>query len=388
LDDNGAPVAGANIHLVGGGHAMRDFRTIAKTDADGMYHVLVEPNMYYALIAEKGRMVSDIRHQVIFTNSDEPMNFRLYEGRHVHGRVTAGPDRKPVPDHEVDLVYNDESYYSLPKDAPHLPEIDNHAISPSIRFSTRTNKEGAYDYYLPPGAYDALTYFTGEEVSSRFELNQPGEMEVNLYSKAAADMPRERTGRVVRADKPEEAVAEASLMGHFVDSSIPVRAPEAVADKAGVFKMRAVPYDFNLATLSPDRKWGDYRLVHSDEDQVVIKLSPTASASGRLVDDAGRPLAGQTILWAHPVPEGNGMTMITYWNVLGGRTRTDAAGRFAATGLLVGWDYEITLGNDDPAGEPLRNSKLAVLTPANAEEQRLGDVRVPAAATGQGRRGR
>jgi hypothetical protein len=95
---------------------------------------------------------------------------------------------------------------------------------------------------------------------------------------------------------------------------------------------------------------------------VAVKLQAGAIATGRLVDAAGKPLAGAELeLWFRPQGKGR-------WNdYLPFQIKTDGEGRFRIDGLQPGYDFRLKDGKGEVVfGDGLRSG----------ETKDLGDVKV------------
>jgi len=162
--------------------------------------------------------------------------------------------------------------------------------------------------------------------------------------------PRTLRGRVIYKEKPDMGVDQANLFGKFVGSER-VREPEGTSDAQGNFHLRRNGIsDFYLLAVAPDGMRG-LVLAGDSEEGVVIEVGPTASASGRILDERGDAVAGATLHYGINAGE-----MRRRWYAsFDGEARTDAHGRFCAGGLVPGHAYWLMVATDmDGAGRPRR----------------------------------
>ena len=102
----------------------------------------------------------------------------------------------------------------------------------------------------------------------------------------------------------------------------------------------------------------------------------SSSLSGRIVDAAGKPVAGATVEIIH-VPSGTSRTVVT-----------DAEGRYSAQGLRVGGPFDVKASGAGSAGEQddvylkLAEETTLNLTVAPSTAQELAGVTVTAVSPG------
>jgi RNA polymerase sigma factor (sigma-70 family) len=140
----------------------------------------------------------------------------------------------------------------------------------------------------------------------------------------------------------------------------------------------------SLVLLQPERALGAIRSIKVDESSpLTISLQPLGAVAGRIVDDAGQPLARLRVralpenrAGAAPLPEelimgwGNPGTITSRF---GGEATTDAQGRFRIGGLVPGLGLKLRLGTKFP--ETRRFDDNPVVLHAG-ESKDLGDIRV------------
>jgi hypothetical protein len=158
---------------------------------------------------------------------------------------------------------------------------------------------------ITPSSYHALV------------LLEPDEKDEALVRDVALELPQERKGRVVGPDgQPLTGVTVSGLGPNGVVNGAEffVRGINPKAKRQLVFHHKEKNLGFFLKELPGD-----------PPEPLTIKLQACGSASGRLVDSDGLPVAGERIaLWG------------------GGRElKTDKEGRFRAEGLVPGLGYGV-----------------------------------------------
>jgi hypothetical protein len=94
--------------------------------------------------------------------------------------------------------------------------------------------------------------------------------------------------------------------------------------------------------------------VGAEDAEVTLAIATTASASGRLVDEEGRPAANQKLYWGRRVTlNKEGLRQYLFASK---EVATDARGRFTLPGLVVGQEYQIMADRDGtyPAAAAIR----------------------------------
>ncbi len=136
--------------------------------------------------------------------------------------------------------------------------------------------------------------------------------------------PRRVAGKVVAAGTGRP------VAGALVWSGWPMEGPPALSDAAGAFQVTASPADAwvnaSAAGFFPERQ-------PAPKGAAVLKLEPSATLEGRVVDSSGQPVAGAWIAASPPRIRNRRPQQAV------GRSR--AGGAFRLTGLLHGGIYEL-----------------------------------------------
>ncbi|MFG0331736.1 MAG: thioredoxin family protein, partial [Maioricimonas sp. JB049] len=108
--------------------------------------------------------------------------------------------------------------------------------------------------------------------------------------------------------------------------------------------------------------------IGPDDAEVTIRVQPTASATGRLVDArTGEPVAGQKLTWGFRVHLGDETT--PFRTCFGGSVETAADGTFALSRLVPGTTYRLLAHLEE-----WRFRRVAEILPEDSSRIDLGDV--------------
>ena len=100
-----------------------------------------------------------------------------------------------------------------------------------------------------------------------------------------------------------------------------------------------------ICAKSPDGTLGAIVEIGAEDPQVTIALSPTAMATGVLLDEQGKPAANQKLYWGRRVyqEEEQRVSMICF----APKVVTDGEGKFTLPSLVVGQKYEIAVAREN-----------------------------------------
>jgi hypothetical protein len=286
-------------------------RLTGNTDVQGKYRIKnVPPGNYYIsvqspgnLIAENGRPVQSLR-AVVITDADnlENVDFQLVKGGVITGKVVSSDD-KPLPEVTVTV---------LP-----VTEAKNSARPSSKRpDATRTDDRGVYRIYgLAPGKYriaagETVTayasYRGGIALARTYYPNTVDENKATAFGLGAGQV---LTGINIKAGTPEPSF---SIAGKLIDDQTGAPLPNVAyaveiygngdmrgsinglnfSNSRGEFVMDGLtPGTYRIAVPSfliiPNAELLEHfgssdeiQLVDQDIEDVVVKLSKTATVSG------------------------------------------------------------------------------------------------------------
>ncbi len=369
--------SGAGVIVVGEGYGERGFQRTTKCDARGQFELRVEPNMFYAFVATRGHDISPHHTQVVRSGEEiPPVRLLLQPGTRIHGRWTRGADNRPMGGKTLSLdewVINND-YDAVPKERQ-IPNPNNirKMLLPRVARWTKTDEQGRYEIYVQPGTYYLAASFAEADIpyntraigrkNAVIEVAGPKDVEVDFHSERS-DL-REISGRVVLRADPMHGVPDASIEGMTADEKYAPDQVNFVSDAQGNFSGRRSPCEILLQATNEDRSLSGFVRVTADVSKVLIPLSPTASAHGRLVDrSSGTPLANRVIHFGIPWK----WQKFSSWP-FGGQTRTDARGEFTVKGLAPDRKWELFV--DDRFIEV-----IGIASPQSPARIELGDLKM------------
>jgi hypothetical protein len=246
-------------------------------------------------------------------------------------------------------------------------------INPHVSHHAKADAQGAFETFVGPGDFRAIVYLRTARIDQCFKVaaGQP-EIELDLRAADASTEPKTFKGRVVRRDRPDAGVAEATIQGESLgDDTFRI---EGTSGADGSFTAYRPSSDVYLHASTADRKTQGILVAKAGDlaAGVTIPAGPTASAAGRLVDEGGKPMAGRGLQYGVRVTHVRG----SYGDRFGGKTRTADDGSFVLDGLVPGFDYQINLTTvADEDGSPRQSHTVGRARADRPERVGLGDLR-------------
>jgi hypothetical protein len=347
--EDGKPIAGIRVEaqLNGAPRMITGHLATAQTGAEGTYELNACPQGRYVVqVVDRDWAASPAG---VIVRDAEPVagvDFSVAKGTLIRGTVTSGKKRRPAVNHPVFLTQHGNVF---PKDAP-KPEVQKRPVPDrdrSLVRGTSTDADGRYQLRAVSGNY------TLSVVDNRMTRSQKtAELEIDDQPEIVRDFHVEGSqletlsGVVVGPDdRPIPGATIRALYAEMV-RPFPNREIRTTADAAGNFQMERQPVAVWLFVSSPDGTLASRVKAEADQDSVTCKLAPTATIVGRLIDD-DIPVAGAEFIFRQdftsPLP--GGRTGMRFFNV--GTATSDANGRFAMRGLIVGetFNFGINLGD-------------------------------------------
>jgi len=329
---DGTPAPGILINATGTGVGNDHGQSYIRTSTNGSYEMTVSPGEAYAVFVVDDNWAAPSRMGVIVREGQPAsgVDFTLGRGTLIRGTVTVGPGGKPAPGEFIRLI---ENAGRAPAEV--VEPGDRTAREIQRQFGVNTDAQGRFSIRASSGHYTIVgPPRTGDE---KIRVTDETEL-VRDYR-----MPRPEkgpiSGRVVLAADPSRSVPGASVemvSAHFPGIPFTVR-----ADASGRFHAERPLDELYLCAKSPDGMLGALVQAGKDDTEIIIAVSPTATATGLLLDESGKPAANQELSWGRRVivDEERQMSM----NCFVPKVVTDAKGRFNLPELVVGEEYNVSI---------------------------------------------
>ncbi len=318
---DGKPAAGILLQVEGRGDTNHYFRGVVRTRSDGSYSILVYPNQSYIVAITDDAWATPSKTGIIMRESDplKDLNWQLVKGTLIRGKVTIGSDDKPGAEKTITVVEQGKGL---------LPALGGGRSSARgreslVRWAT-TDKEGRYAIRVGSGRFE----ITGpRENNPDPKVSPNSEVVVKAEETIIRDYhlqaePAPIKGIVLAGGQDGKPVAGAIIEGRASLSHF-----NAVADDKGEFQ--APGYKAVAYMRSPDASLAGLFWTGENEKQRTFVLQPAGKIQGRVVDKAGKPLAGIQI--QSSVMMGKDLN-----SQFGRTTRTDREGKFAIPGVVAG----------------------------------------------------
>ncbi len=364
---DGRPAAGIQINASGSGPSRDGSRIVvssrnfATTDDDGRYELMLPPYQAYLVAVNDQQWAAEPRSGFTIMPGPpvEEVDFVLRPTTRVFGRITAGPEKDPIPQLSILLWLNGE--HSEVQYVNERGETRQLLTSARIHSYHKTNEEGEFEFFVGPGTYTFRGPAQAEQVE--FEIGDETEQEINIHA------PRpdrgQLTGLVLTGDPPRP-VPQARIEGVY-RYNMPGQDLTATTNNEGQFIVERELHRTVLCARSEDGRLAGVVEIGPDEKHVQIDVEPTASLIGRILDRDGQPAEGQEISYGIKVPAGDDNAP---WRVaFGGTVNTDADGRYELTKLVVGQSYCVNVTMDRGVDGLARSwRQITTITPDSAEE--------------------
>ena len=348
----------------------------ARTKADGSYRIDVSPDEVYIVSVEDETWRSRSRLDVVVRRGKpvDGVDFRLGPGTVVRGTVTVDPDGRPATG---EVVFLSEQPVKPPMDlVPPEPwqefqgkgrPIRKISVPPYHRsrsIQAKTDDQGRYAFLVGPGEYSLQTGTT-RPVSKAVTVANESVLVRDLHIRIRPPVEETRlSGRVLGPDDRPFAGAELTI-AHIEHGAFELPRAFSGTDAEGRFSTMRKALNGMLEAKGAGGSLAACVAIGADQAEVVLRLSPTASASGVLLDEFGQPAALQDVFaTGRRIVDGEGRL----GPISARRVKTDAEGRFVLPSLIVGWTYELN------TWRVFKSVKLGVAAPEAAGAIDLGTL--------------
>ncbi|MBW3598836.1 MAG: carboxypeptidase regulatory-like domain-containing protein [Planctomycetes bacterium] len=361
---DGRPGPDVDVHVVGAGYESDGFRETTTTDREGRFDLRVAPNLLYMLVVQDEQYAAQPIDGVVVRPDEavEGLEFELRPATRVHGRVTVGPEEKPVAGQQMSLRQQGRNLRNLEGIELPNPDQSNRSVQPSVHRWATTDEGGRYEFFVGPGTFSLSG--PSQLKAETFDVNDESELVFNFAAPRPETGPF--TGRVVAGDPPRPApgaVVEGRYRAFVGRRNLRLR-----ADDQGRFSGERSLHITVIRAMSSDGKLAGIVEIGTDQAEATISIGPLASVRARLIDSQTRnPLPETKVRWGRRIYLGNDdAPWETAW---GGTVTTDSLGSFELKGLVVGQEYSLSVPRGDGS-----YGGLPSVTPERAETIDLGDL--------------
>jgi hypothetical protein len=304
---DGRPAAGILVLAEGLGND--HFRKYDRTAADGSYSFRLYPDQTYIVAVVEREWVAPSRRGIAAKEGQRlaDLDFRLEKGTLLEGRVTVGPDKKPLANPFVAVIEQGPGRKSR------LVRQVNEGTDG--RYSVRLPR-GTYQLMGPDGERQDLEVGDEPRIERNFELPRP------ILGPLHGLVVEREGGRPVAGALVCVESADPSRRSSF----------DEVADGGGRFGVeRRWLVRAWVHARSPDGTLAGFAVMTADDADVKVALRPAATLAGRLVGKDGQPLPDVRVYCRVEVGPKEALAARAEL-----RAQADREGRFAVGGVVPG----------------------------------------------------
>ena len=261
----------------------------ATTDGEGKFWVDVLPGSTYCWHVADPKLVSDYFTGVAFdpvTGGVAPPKLTLQQGVIATVRLTQGPERAPVVNEFVSFR-NDHVFEWIE---------DGKTRRGGAGRNTRstTDEHGVATAIVIPGAVEILVHQPDSRGSRVIEANDDGVNHLELHREVAHA--RRVTGRIVINEDSKTSLGDInSMSGELIVGAIDGgtqdhRTVPIAAD--GSFEFETSASKLGLCAFTKNRGAAGVMIARDLTQPILVKLLPTATLRGKLIDAEGMAVAG------------------------------------------------------------------------------------------------
>ena len=349
---DGSPASGIEVRAYGSGKGLENGQDSTRTAADGTYELRISPGEAYAVYVEDREWAAPSRLDVVVREGKpvDGVDFKLARGTILRGMVTVGPGNRPAPEQYIRL---DETGGSAPEEF--REKGDTYAHEVRRQFGAMTDSEGHYSIRLGPGTYTLM----GPPRTDNEKITIKDEAELVRDFRMPRPEKGTLTGWVVPAGGKVTGVAGVKV--EIAAANMCAMPFSVTTDAKGHFRADRELDPLTICAKSPDGTLGAIVEIGAEDHRVVIAISPTATATGVLLDEQGKPAANQELFWGRRVylDEEQRVSMTCF----APKVVTDGAGKFTLPSLVVGQRYEIAVQRENryPAAGIVRPEKAGTI---------------------------
>ncbi len=317
---DGRPAPNMVVQATGVSREGESAHGVARTKVDGSYEMSVESERSYIVCVVDDTWAGPA-HECLLAQGKpiENIDFTLAKATTIKGRITDGPDHRPLVAQRVSLRMESNHFHDeWQRDSAGY-------MFPKFYRDTLTDESGSYQFRVGPGLYTIGLW--GLPFSDlAIDAKSPPEIihDISLPTRAAKII----KGTVV--DPDGRPAANVSIDGNYSPRHLEFHG-HATTAADGTFELQREPLSLVLNARSADHHLAGAAMVRDQEDKVTLRLRPVAEAHGRLIDHHGNPITVGTIQYDSRFTVGTDRATV----------QLDSQGRFTLFGLSPGNDCQM-----------------------------------------------
>ncbi len=349
----------------------------ATTDDEGHFWIDVLPGATYLTFVTDPQQVSEYSENLVFdpeTDKIDPPVLNLATGVVVKAKLTSGPNQTPIANQHVSFRNNHRYRWTENGEA--------RSGSGGRSVSATTDADGIATVLMLPGQVKVMVYQNHWNATEFVDATDGGDNVVELHREIS--QPRQVSGCVISAEGVDATFAECELTIGAIDGKTTDERTLRTA-KDGTFSFETVATKLGVAAITDDHRYAGTVIARDVSKPIVVKMIPTETFHGKLIDADGNPIASRTITAYVNLSDPNesqtsnpfgSISFPDSVRVMKTTTTTDEHGAYTIEGLpcfviitiyAEGQDWELTEVYLEP------NEERPVVT---SQLQRVGDTPV------------
>lgn len=346
-----------------------------RADSEGRFRALVPSEHFYIIRAAKGPAASSVTAKVVNKAPLRDLKLVLLPSTRLHGKLVR-PEGQTEFRKDLQLSLKAPAYDSLPLEQQTLGGR-LFGVEDGFHVSIELDKDGNYETWLGPGKY-LYRVDPYSRKTEAFEVNGQPELRKDFGPMVQHESLR-LDGKVVLERDPTKAVAGAEVKGHMPDSlnrnsgrrHLMVNG-RPVTDEQGKFFVTRDVGEGILEAKTADGKLVGTATFTDRQKTIVIRVGPSVTIKGRVVDSDGKPKAKYEVQWSRITDR------LMSGGVFSGREMTNNKGEFEIRGLIPNAEYHLSgVFKRDADGNAYSWKRMAELKPALQGLHDAGDLKAP-----------
>ncbi|APW58915.1 M56 family metallopeptidase [Paludisphaera borealis] len=355
LSADGEPALGVLVRAEGQGRPFGPSSNSKRTGPDGSYLLTLQPGASYLIGVDDDHWSAPSRGGVLPQDGDRirGVDFRLAPGALVKGRVTK-ENGEPAARETICLLERGVNVEHLTVEVRDGQTTVYGSRTETLKRWTKTDAGGSFAFRVGPGSFalpdervrTELRFVPDDQYTRRFhvegrevivrdfklrdragELKEENSVAITVRDKALGGAPASGARITVATSNYEGKIS-------LIDSLF------MQTDGHGVFRIEKWARPLYIFAQSIDGLRGGFGTIGVDDFEATVSIDQGATASGRVVSEAGAPIP-RAVLYAYLVGPAGVRDEFealspTQRNVPQLIVKTDALGRYTLSGLAAG----------------------------------------------------